>query len=88
MDDDDPIFGCVEAIYIVASQVYLHVSVQTIVKSSSHFHIFVMAPTSTQQKVVEPEQLVSPFPLQTRSVSDLTTHGNMAVLLKHSICVL
>ena len=89
VDDDDPIFGCVEAIYIIASQVYLHVSVQTIVKYSSHFHAFVIAPTSpTQQKLVEPEQLVSPFPLQMRSVSGLTTHGNMAVMLKHSICVL
>ena len=29
VDDDDPIFGCVKAIlYVVASQVYLHVSVQ------------------------------------------------------------
>ena len=89
MDDEDPIFGYVEAIYIIASQVYLHVSAQTIVKYSSHFHAFVVAPTSpVQQKFVEPEQLMSPFPLQLRSVSGLTTHGNMAVVLKHSICVL
>ena len=88
MDDDEPIFGCVEAIFIIASQVYLQVSVQTIVNYSSHFHAFVIAPTSPiQQKLVEPEQLVSPFPLQMRSVSGLTTHGNMAVVLKHSICV-
>ena len=89
MDDDDPIFGCVEAIYAVASQVYLHVLAQTIVKYSSHFHAFVIAPTSpAQQKLVEPEQLESPFPLQMRSVSGLTTHETMAVVLKHSICVL
>ena len=89
MDDEDPIFGCVEAIYIIASRVYLHVSAQTIVKYSSHFHAFVIAHTSlVQQKLVEPEQLMSPFPLQMRFVSGLTTHGNIVVVLKHSICVL
>ena len=83
MDDDDPILGCIEEIYIIASQVYLHVSAQTIVKYSSHFHAFVVAPTSPiQQKLVKPEQLVSPFPLQMRPVSGLTTHGNMAVVQK------
>lgn len=88
-DDDDPIFGCVEAVYVIASQVYLHVSAQTIVKYSSHFHAYVITPTSpVQQKLIEPDQLVSPFPLQMRSVSGLTTHGNMAVVLKHGICVL
>ena len=89
MGDDDPIFGCIEEIYIIASQVYLHVSAQRIIKYSSHFHAYVIAPTfPIQQKLVEPEQLVSPFPLQMRSVGGLTTHGNMAVVLKHSICVL
>ena len=69
VDDDDPIVGCVEAIYMIASQVYLHVSVQSLVKYSTHFHAFVIAPTSPlQQKLVTPEQLVSPFPLPMRSV--------------------
>ena len=44
MGDDDPIFGCIEEIYIIASQVYLHVSAQTIIKYSSHFHAYVIAP--------------------------------------------
>ncbi len=76
-DEDDPIFGCVEAVYNIASQVFLHVVVQKIVEYSSHFHAFVITPTSpVQQKLIEPEQLESPFPLQMRSVSGLTTHGN------------
>ena len=88
MDEEDPVFGCIEAIYVVASQVHLQVSVQTIVKYSPHFHAFVIStPSPIQQKLVTPEQL-SPFPLHVRFVSGLTTHGHMAVVLKHSICIL
>ena len=50
-------------------------------------HAYVITPTSpVQQKLIEPDQLVSPFPFQMRSVNGLTTHGNMTVVLKHGIC--
>ena len=59
-------------------------------KYSSHFHANVYSsPYSSpiQQKLIKPEELVSPFPLQMRSVGGLTTHENMAVVLEHSIFV-
>ena len=88
LDEEDPVFGCIEAIYVVASQVHFQVSVQTIVQYSSHFHAFVISTPPIQQKLVTPQQLVSPFPLHVRFVSGLTTHGHKTVVLKHSICVL
>ena len=88
-DDDDPMLGRLEEIFVVSSEIYFKVSMQTIVHYSVHFHAYVITSHSPKEyKLVKINDLFSPFPLHPRTVSTLTSSGQYAVVLKHGLCTL
>ena len=86
VDDDDPMLGRLEESFVVSSEIYFKVSMQTIVHYSVHFHAYVVTSHSPKEyKLVKINDLFSPFP---RTVSTLTSSGQYAVVLKHGLCTL
>ena len=87
-DDDDPVFARLEEIYVVSAEIYLKVTMQTTVRYSVHFHVYIITSKSLKEyKLIKISDLFSPFPLYPRTVSTLTS-GQYAVLLKHGLCTL
>lgn len=87
--DDDPVFACLEEIYVVSADIYLKVTMQTIVHYSVYFHAYVISSKSPKEyKLIKICDLFSPFPLHPKTVSTLTSSGQYAVVLKHGLCTL
>lgn len=88
ISEDEPVFACLEEIFLVSSDVYLKVCMLSIVQYSVHYHAYVVSsPSPKLFKLIRIDHLYSPFPLHPRVVHGLTHPGQHAVILKHSICV-
>ena len=75
-DDDDPMLGHLEEIFVVSSEIYFKVSMQTIVHYSDAYVFTSHSPK--EYKLVKINDLFSPFPLHPRTVSTLTSSGQYA----------
>ena len=83
--DDDPVFGRLEEIYVVAAENYLKVAMQCIVRCCAHFHAYVITSKSPKEyQLVKISDIFSRYPLYPRSVSTLSSCGRYAVVLKHA----
>lgn len=88
-DDEDPIFAHIEEIFVVCTQLYFKVSMDSIVHYSAHYHAYVTIPTfPVAYKLIELDNLYSPFPLHPRHVHGLTSSGQHALVLKQALCSL
>ena len=76
VEDDDPVFARLEEIYVITSDVYFKVVMQSIVRYAAHFHAYVITPTSPKQyKLIKISDLFSPF----RFIPELSTHSLLLV---------
>ena len=82
MEEDNPLFGRVEDIYIVnTNDVHFKVELLSTVEFNYHHHCFVVEYTHSQ-KIVYISSLYSVFPLYLRN-SSISGHARLCVIPKH-----
>ena len=84
MQDNLPVFGKLQEIFIVQSDVYFSVQIYSTLWFDEHFHAYVVKATSTEV-IIRSNGILTHGTLHFRAVTGLTKANTKAVVLKHHI---
>ena len=85
VENDQPVFGRLEEIFIVNNRILLHVSLLHTCTFDNHLQAYIIN-TLLNSEMTLPTQLYSPFPMHIHRVTSFEGRDVSVIVCKHHIC--